>query len=109
VSQQAANAYMDNEALRGAYWRALDYLEQGEDFAQAAAVAKYWVAKSGHKAAHTFLHLHGGMGQDLEYPIHRFFLWAKFCERYLGSADDLILGIGDHVIETAQVEITKAS
>ncbi len=109
VSQQAANAYMDNEALRGAYWRALDYLEQGEDFGQAAAVAKYWVAKSGHKAAHTFLHLHGGMGQDLEYPIHRFFLWAKFCERYLGSADDLILDIGDKVIETARVEITRVS
>lgn len=101
VSQQAANAYMQIEALRGAYWRALDFLEQGEDFRQAAAVAKYWAADSGHKAAHTFLHLHGGIGQDLEYPVHRFFLWAKFCERYLGGVDDLVIGLGDNVIAEA--------
>ena len=101
VSQQAANAYMQIEALRGAYWRALDFLEQGEDFGQAAAVAKYWTADSGHKAAHTFLHLHGGIGQDLEYPVHRFFLWAKFCERYMGGVDDLVIDIGDNVIAEA--------
>ena len=105
VSQQAANAYMQIEALRGAYWRALDFLEQGEDFGQAAAVAKYWTADSGHKAAHTFLHLHGGIGQDLEYPVHRFFLWAKFCERYLGGVDDVVIGLGDNVIAEASAAI----
>lgn len=86
VAHQAADAYMEIEALRGVYWRALDDIEQGRDARLAAHAAKYWLCRAGHRVAHTVLHLHGGMGQDLEYPIHRFFTWAKKNERYLGPA-----------------------
>ena len=95
VSQQAADAYMEIESLRSVYWRALDdYENNPQDFALSAAVAKYWTGIAGHKVAHACLHLHGGIGQDLDYPIHRYFLWAKQCERYLGSPDSLAPLIG---------------
>lgn len=106
VSQQAANAYMEIESLRSVYWRALDDIESGVDFSVAAAVAKYWVAEAGHQAAHTVLHLHGGIGQDLDYPIHRYFLFAKQCERYLGGADEVSALLGKQLmqVESARLE-----
>lgn len=91
VSQQAADGYMAIEALRGVYWRLLDILDNGNADEQhinlAAHSVKYWICESGHIAAHIFLHIHGGIGQDLDYPVHRFFSWAKKNEIYLGGAD----------------------
>jgi alkylation response protein AidB-like acyl-CoA dehydrogenase len=98
VSQQAADGYMAIEALRGVYWRLLDILDNGaEDELQiqlAAHSVKYWICEAGHIAAHIFLHLHGGIGQDLDYPVHRFFSWAKKNEIYLGGADQHAAALG---------------
>ena len=33
---------------------------------------------------HASQHLHGGVGADIGYPIHRFFLWGKQIELMLG-------------------------
>lgn len=95
VAHQAADAYMEIEALRGVYWRALDDIDAGRDASLSAHAAKYWLCRAGHRVAHTVMHLHGGMGQDLEYPIHRFFTWAKKNERYLGAATDHSRAIGE--------------
>ncbi len=102
VSQQAADAYMDVEALRSVYYRALEDVENDNDISLSAAVAKYWVSEAGHSVGHKFLHLHGGIGQDLSYPIHRYFLWAKHCERYLGSASQIMPNLGRHIVNNIQ-------
>ena len=94
VSQQAADAYMAIESLRSVYWRALDDIEHGKDAAMSARVAKFWVGEVGHKAAHTILHLHGGIGQDTDYPVHRYFLWGKHNERYAGTPDSAAFEVG---------------
>lgn len=99
VGQQAANAFMENETLRSAYWRALEDVEQGNDLAMSATVAKFWVGTAAHNSAHTFLHIHGGIGQDLDYPIHRYFLWAKQTERYLGAPEAMAVKIGDLFVD----------
>ena len=39
-------------------------------------------------------HLHGGMGVDRDYPLHRYFLWAKKLELTLGGATQQLLKIG---------------
>lgn len=99
VSQQAADGYMAIEALRGVYWRLLDILDNGDtDDLEANITAhsvKFWICESGHIAAHIFLHLHGGIGQDLDYPVHRFFSWAKKNETYLGGADQHSAQLGN--------------
>ena len=94
VSQQAANAYMSIESLRGVYWRALDDIEHDKDAGLSARVAKFWVGEAGHIAAHTILHLHGGIGQDIGYPVHRFFLWGKHNERYHGTPEESAVDVG---------------
>lgn len=98
VSQQAADGYMAIEALRGVYWRLLDIIDNGSaDDLEANVTAhsvKFWICEAGHIAAHIFLHLHGGIGQDLDYPVHRFFSWAKKNEAYLGGADQQAAQLG---------------
>lgn len=95
VAQQAADAYMAIEALRGVCWRALDDLDSGRDAALSSRVAKFWVCEAGHIAGHIFLHIHGGIGQDLDYPLHRYFTWAKRNENYLGAAAKQSVALGD--------------
>ena len=107
VSQQAADAYMEVESLRSVYWRALDDIQSEKDIGVSAAVAKYWVAQAGHKVAHTALHLHGGIGQDLEYPIHRFFLWAKQAERVLGSVEGISSELGRMLLSSSDTELAE--
>ena len=107
VSQQAANAYMEIESLRSVYWRALQDMQSGEDYSVSAAVVKYWVAEAGHNAAHTILHLHGGIGQDLDYPIHRYFLFAKQYERYLGSAGEMSAMIGRRLMQSDSEQLAQ--
>jgi alkylation response protein AidB-like acyl-CoA dehydrogenase len=43
---------------------------------------------------HAAQHLHGGIGVDLDYPIHRYFRWAKVLELTLGGASPSLLRLG---------------
>lgn len=100
VAQQAADGYMAVEALQGVLWRALDDLDsENPSSALSSRVAKFWLCESGHKAAHIFLHLHGGIGQDLDYPLHRFFTWAKKNELMFGNADQHSAALGRLIAE----------
>jgi alkylation response protein AidB-like acyl-CoA dehydrogenase len=40
------------------------------------------------------VHIHGGVGIDLDYPLHRYFLAAKHHEFALGSATAQLRLIG---------------
>ena len=39
-------------------------------------------------------HVHGGLGADVEYPVHAFFLYAKQLEMTLGGATQTLASIG---------------
>jgi alkylation response protein AidB-like acyl-CoA dehydrogenase len=39
--------------------------------------------------------VHGGVGIDMDYPLHRYFLAAKYHEFLLGGATRQLLAIGD--------------
>ena len=43
---------------------------------------------------HAAVHLHGGVGVDRDYPLHRFFLLTKQIELTLGGATDQLLRLG---------------
>lgn len=92
---RAADAYIDVEAVRAATWSAIWRLADGRPADEALSIAKFWVADGGQRVAHACQHLHGGMGVDTDYPIHRYFLWAKELELTLGGATPHLLRIGD--------------
>lgn len=86
LAMRMADSYIDVEAMRATYWLALWRLSNGIDAAAETRAAKWWACEGAHRIVLTAQHLHGGMGADVEYPIHRFFLWAKQISYSLGSA-----------------------
>ena len=99
VAQRLADAYIDVEAVRLTLWQAAWLLAAGSrpgpEVAAAVASAKFWAADAGHRVAHTAVHVHGGMGIDTSYPVHRYFVAAKRAEFTLGGATAQLLRLGD--------------
>jgi alkylation response protein AidB-like acyl-CoA dehydrogenase len=94
VHQRAADAYIGIEAMRLSSWQASSRIAAGEPAEDAVAVAKYWAAEAGHHATYAAIHLHGGMGVDVDYPVHRYYLWARQIELTLGSANRQLAEMG---------------
>ncbi|TXS49013.1 acyl-CoA dehydrogenase, partial [Streptomyces sp. or43] len=53
---------------------------------RAALVAKWWATEGGLNTVHRVQHVHGGIGVDTDYPVHRHFLWGKQISTTLGGA-----------------------
>ena len=101
VTQRLADAYIDTEAVRLTMWQAAWLLASGGEgdaaalrVATAVATAKFWAADAGHRVAHTAVHVHGGLGIDVSYPVHRYFTAAKHHEFALGGATAQLRRIG---------------
>ncbi|HEY1966432.1 MAG TPA: acyl-CoA dehydrogenase family protein [Pseudonocardia sp.] len=94
VSQRLAEAYLDVEAIRLTLWQAAWRLATGQPADTELATAKFWAADGGHRVAHTAVHVHGGVGIDVDHPVHRYFVAAKRCEFTLGGATEQLVQLG---------------
>jgi alkylation response protein AidB-like acyl-CoA dehydrogenase len=94
VTQRLADGYIDVEAVRLTMWQAAWRLSAGWPADTAVATAKFWAADAGHRVAHTAVHVHGGLGVDTSYPLHRYFVAAKHNEFALGGATAQLRRIG---------------
>jgi acyl-CoA dehydrogenase len=94
VGQRAADAYVDTEAIRLTAWQAASRLSGGLPAAAEVAVAKFWAAEGGQRVVHAAAHLHGGVGVDRDYPLHRFFLLTEQIEFTLGGANESLRRLG---------------
>ncbi len=94
VGQRAADAYVDAEAVRLSAWQAVWRIAEGLPAEDAVAVAKFWAADGGQRVVHAAVHLHGGVGVDRDYPLHRCFLLTKQIELTLGGATEQLLRVG---------------
>lgn len=97
VQQRMADAYIDVEAIRWTTWHAAWLIAHGRpstEAGRAARIAKFWAAEAGARVAATAQHVHGGIGIDTTYPLHRYFLWAKHNELTLGPATAQLAQLG---------------
>ncbi len=94
VGQRAADAYVDTEAIRLTAWQAAWRISEGLPADKEVAVAKFWAADGGQRVVHAAVHLHGGVGVDRTYPLHRYFLMTKHFELTLGGATDQLRRLG---------------
>jgi 3-oxocholest-4-en-26-oyl-CoA dehydrogenase beta subunit len=94
VTQRLADAYIDVEAVRLTMWQAAWRLAAGLPCRTEVATAKFWAADAGHRVAHTAVHVHGGVGIDMDYPLHRYFGAATRAEFALGGATSQLRRIG---------------
>jgi len=94
VGQRAADAYVDAQGIRLTMLQAAWRLGAGVPADREVAVAKYWAAAGGQRVVHAAQHLHGGMGVDRDYPLHRYFLLAKQLELFLGGSSRQLVALG---------------
>lgn len=96
VTFRMANAHLDTEMIRLTVLRAASLLDEGHEVEgdTASLVAKWWVAKATIAVVVNGQMLHGGLGGDVEYPIHRYFLWGRDAAYTLGSAPQIAAELG---------------
>jgi alkylation response protein AidB-like acyl-CoA dehydrogenase len=91
---KAADGYIGTEAIRVTTLQAAWKLDAGRDASSDVMVAKWWASEAGQQVVHIAQHLHGGMGADIDYPVHRYFLWGKQIEDTLGGASAQLARLG---------------
>ena len=97
VSQQIADVYIASRTLHlatlSACWRLDAGPEVSPEMGTAAAadvdvdVAGYWCAEQAPRSVRIYHHLHGGLGMDVTYPLHRFSSLVADLVRFLGGAE----------------------
>ncbi|HEY1281385.1 MAG TPA: acyl-CoA dehydrogenase [Acidimicrobiales bacterium] len=100
VGQRVADARIDAEGVRLTAWQAAWRLDAELPAAEQVAAAKYWAAEGGQRVVHAAQHVHGGVGVDRDYPLHRYFLAAKQLELDLGGAAVSLVRLGRMLAET---------
>lgn len=94
VSQRAGDSYIDAEAIALTAYQAAWRIAAGLPARREAAIAKYWASEGGFRVVHAAVHVHGGVGVDRDYPLHRHFLLARWAELALGSAETQLANLG---------------
>ncbi|GAA2591310.1 acyl-CoA dehydrogenase family protein [Dactylosporangium fulvum] len=94
VANRVADGFIDLQAMTWTMWKAANLLDQGEDARDAVSVARFWAAEGGHRIISAAHHLHGGVGIDLDYQLHRYFFRFKTLEFTLGAAAEHLAGLG---------------
>ncbi|MFI5495190.1 acyl-CoA dehydrogenase family protein [Actinoplanes sp. NPDC051859] len=95
VAQRLADAHIDVEALRVTLWQAAWRLSENLPADAEVATAGFWAAEAGHRVLHTAVHVHGGVGIDLDYALHRYFEAAKMHEFSVGGATAQLRQLGE--------------
>ena len=85
VSAQLADVYIASRTLALASTSVVWRLAEGRDAADDLDVLAYWLTSQAPPAMQTCHHLHGGMGMDVTYPMHRYYSLIKDVTRLLGG------------------------
>ncbi|HET9876836.1 MAG TPA: acyl-CoA dehydrogenase family protein [Mycobacterium sp.] len=85
VAAQLAEVYIASRTLdlaaKSVVWR----LSEGRDADSDLDVLGYWLASQAPPVMQLCHHLHGGMGMDITYPMHRYYSTIKDLTRLLGG------------------------
>lgn len=98
VAHQAANCYIDTQAMEVTLWDAVWRMGTGRPAAAAVHVARWWATDAGDRVARVVQHVHGGLGADITYPIHRYFLWSSQLANTQGCASWHLEQIGEEIL-----------
>ncbi len=101
VHMRAGDAFIDVQAMRLTTWEAAWRLADELAAADQVAVAKFWAADGGQRVGYAAQHLHGGIGVDVDYPIHRYYLWAGQIGLHLGTGTAQLAALGERIANPA--------
>jgi alkylation response protein AidB-like acyl-CoA dehydrogenase len=95
VAQQVADVYITARTVHLAAVSAAWRLDSGRDADEDLAIAAYWLAAELPRALQVCHHLHGGLGVDVTYPLHRYYSQAKDVARLVGGVDHRLDRLAD--------------
>ena len=95
VAYQVADCYIDVESMRLTAQQAIWRLDEGLPAAEQTAIAAFWAAEGIQRVVSKAVHLHGGLGVDVSYELHKWFLIGKVIELSLGGAQRQLEGLGE--------------
>lgn len=95
VTVRVADCWIDVEAMRLTMQQAVWRVDHGLPAAEQTAIAAFWGAEGVQRVVSAAVHLHGGLGVDVSYPLHRWFLAGKVDELSLGGAQRQLEHLGD--------------
>jgi len=99
VTQQLGDAYCDVQAMRATLWQAVWLLEHCADARSAVDVALWWATDGGGRVQQVVQHLHGGIGADTTYPVHRRLLWTMRASAQLGGPSRQLVSLGAALVD----------
>lgn len=85
VAAQLAEVYIASRTLALASNSVIWRLAEGRDADEDLDVLGYWLTSQAPPVMQTCHHLHGGMGMDITYPMHRYYSTIKDLTRLLGG------------------------
>lgn len=95
VQMAMADCHISVEALRSTLYQLLYRLDAGLPSPSEALATQYLSCEAAHLVGHKTQHLHGGIGVDLTYPIHRFLYWSRHLSAVLGSSAGSLERLGN--------------
>lgn len=85
VAAQLAEVYIASRTIDLASKAVIWKLVEGRDTASDLDVLGYWITSQAPPVMQLCHHLHGGMGMDITYPMHRYYSTIKDLTRLLGG------------------------
>jgi len=85
VAAQLAEVYIASRTIDLASTSVIWRLSEGRDADEDLDVLGYWITSQAPPMMQTCHHLHGGMGMDVTYPMHRYYSTIKDLTRLLGG------------------------
>jgi alkylation response protein AidB-like acyl-CoA dehydrogenase len=85
VAAQLAEVYIASRTIALASTSVIWRLSEGRDADADLDVLGYWLTSQAPPNMQTCHHLHGGMGMDITYPMHRYYSTIKDLTRFLGG------------------------
>ena len=92
VAQQIADVYIAARTLHLVALAACSRLADSD-----LEVAAYWLADQAPAALRTCHHLHGGLGVDASYPLHRYYSATKDLVRLVGGVEHRLGRLGARI------------
>jgi acyl-CoA dehydrogenase len=89
TQQQLGDAYCDVQAMRATLGQAVFTMARRD-----VDVATWWATDAGERIQHAVQHLHGGLGADVTYPVHRRLLWTMRTNALLGGPSRQLVRLG---------------
>lgn len=101
VSHREADAYIDTQAVRLSALEVAWLISVGRDASEEVAIAKHYASDAGYRVTFSAMHIHGGVGVDREYPVHRYYVYARHLELMLGGSTHHMRRLGKMIAASA--------